>query len=64
LLRLDARSRGMLRKLLNDLGDPTRFEIIGLLREKPMTLDGLSEKLGKRRQTIEHHVRILMETSS
>jgi DNA-binding transcriptional ArsR family regulator len=41
------------------LSDETRFKILQLLREHPMTVNELSDAIGKDRTTIYRHVKIL-----
>ncbi|NJE61844.1 winged helix-turn-helix domain-containing protein [Thermococcus sp. 21S7] len=41
------------------LSDETRFKILQLLREHPMTINELSDAIGKERTTIYRHVKIL-----
>jgi len=41
------------------LSDETRFKILQLLREHPMTINELSDAIGKDRTTIYRHIKIL-----
>ncbi|ACS32723.1 ArsR/SmtB family transcription factor [Thermococcus gammatolerans] len=41
------------------LSEPTRFSILKLLRQRPMSVNELSDALGKDRTTIYRHVKVL-----
>ena len=45
--------------VVKTLSEPTRFSILKLLRQRPMSINELSEALGRDRTTIYRHVKIL-----
>lgn len=46
-------------KTVKVLSDPTRFQILKLLRERPMSVNELSDLLGKDRTTVYRHIKVL-----
>jgi len=47
--------------LIATRGGENRFNIISLLKEKPMNINQLSEKLSLNYRTIKHHIKILID---
>jgi predicted transcriptional regulator len=48
-------------RALDALGNPTRREILGLLRERPLTVGVISRRLPISRPAVSRHLRILQE---
>lgn len=46
-------------KTVKVLSEPTRFQILKLLRERPMSINELSEFIGKDRTTVYRHIKAL-----
>jgi DNA-binding transcriptional ArsR family regulator len=46
-------------KTVKVLSEPTRFQILKLLRERPMSINELSEAIGRDRTTIYRHIKAL-----
>jgi len=49
------------RDVFQAIADPTRREIIGLIAQKPMNLNAISENFPMSRQAISLHIKILTE---
>jgi ArsR family transcriptional regulator len=48
--------------IFKSLGDPTRFAIIKMISDKPMSASSIAQKLGLTKATVSHHVSLLRQS--
>jgi DNA-binding transcriptional ArsR family regulator len=50
-----------MKTILNALAEPNRLQIVELLRDGPLTVGGITDKLGMNQPQVSKHLRVLSE---